>query len=594
MIGTTVGHYRILAPIGEGGMGTVYRGEDTMLQRQVAIKVLRPELSKEKALVERFRTEAVALARLNHPNIAAVYGLIQERSQYYMVLEYVDGETLEAIVARRGALPWLQAVQIAKDTLGALDHAHRMGVVHRDLKPSNLMLTRGGELKVMDFGIARMAGTSRHTEYGRIVGTPLYMSPEQLRGEEVDGRSDVYSLGVVLYELLTGREAFQADSDYALLMAQLNQMPVPASRFVASLPTELEATLTRSFEKDKANRWTSASAFRRALNAIVPEPATEDVPFEPKNAGPTRVSDQAQSSAPTRIASDQSVAPTRIAETGRNQPAKRGAGLAAFFQSRVGIGVGMVAVTAMALAAILKRGPTAGPGPTAPPANQPLGPATPPPPVMPAAAPAPPAPRPAVPIAANFGAVVEEPRPRPAGPPSAGYGEIVEPGAKANRPRGSQPNPSRPPSSAAPEPGPLPTAPKAPAPPPASANSAGEPTAGAATPVAFGTGITEIAGWLKAKDVVAVKRTFAGDEATETGLVKLLEEFPVALEKETLVGPAETQGNRATAEYSATLRWRSSFGNTRKVPVRIVLTLGHDSGTWRLTSWRFATNPELK
>ena len=233
---TRVGQYRLLEQIGEGGMGAVFRGEDTMLQRQVAIKVLRPELAQQKALVERFRTEAVALARLNHPNIATVYGLLHEQGQYYMVLEYVDGETLEKRLQRRGRLPWAAAVQIAKDALAALDHAHRMGVVHRDLKPSNLMVNRAGQLKVMDFGIARLAGTSRHTEYGRIVGTPLYMSPEQLRGEEVDGRSDVYSLGVVLYELLTGREAFEADSDYALLMAQLNTMPPPPSRYVIDLP----------------------------------------------------------------------------------------------------------------------------------------------------------------------------------------------------------------------------------------------------------------------------------------------------------------------------------------------------------------------
>ncbi len=265
MIGMVLGPYRVAARLGEGGMGTVYRAVDQMLQRDVAIKVLRADLAKQQTLVQRFRTEAVALARLNHPNIATVHGLLDHGRSLVMVMEFVDGETLEAILAREGRLPADHAVHLCRDVLAALHHAHAMGVIHRDLKPANLMISKAGMVKVMDFGIARMAGTNRHTEFGRVIGTPLYMSPEQLRGEEVDGRSDVYSLAIVLYELLTGCEAFRADSDYAILMAQLTQLPEPPSRLVRSLPVGLDEVVLKALQKARADRYQSAAEFREAL-----------------------------------------------------------------------------------------------------------------------------------------------------------------------------------------------------------------------------------------------------------------------------------------------------------------------------------------
>lgn len=586
MIGTTVGQYRILARIGEGGMGAVYRGEDTMLQRQVAIKVLRPELAKQKVLVDRFRTEAVALARLNHPNIAAVYGLLQEKGQLYMVLEYVDGETLEAIVARRGPIPWNRAVQVAKDTLAALDHAHRMGVVHRDLKPSNLMLSRSGQLKVMDFGIARLAGTSRHTEFGRIVGTPLYMSPEQLRGEDVDGRSDVYSLGVVLYELLTGREAFQADSDYALLMAQLNQMPVPASRYVPDLPVELETVLTRSLEKPKSERWTSASAFRRALTGIVPEQITEEQPLGVIPAGPTRVVDQPSLAAPaaqvpaTRLAALPSVPATRLADLLDDspqrvvEPAPSGSGT----RLRRGLGLGAGALTVVAIAVLAARPRPRVVEPPAPPPVAVPAPTPAPPPVVPASTA-----KPAVPVASNFGQVVGERPKQNANAPAPGYGQVVgadEPARRGDKGRIATAEPGPVAVAVAPEPAPPPPAPE-------------EPVDLSGASEAFHAGLREIARALETKNLGAVETSFGGEEATRTALLTLLREFPVLIEKESLAGSSPATGGRAIAEYTATLRWRSSFGNTRKVPVRIVATFGRDGASWRLRSWRFAGRPDL-
>jgi serine/threonine-protein kinase len=607
---TRVGQYRLLERIGEGGMGAVFRGEDTMLQRQVAIKVLRPELSKQKTLVERFRTEAVALARLNHPNIATVYGLLQEEGQYYMVLEFVDGQTLESMLSKRGALPWREAVRIAKDTLAALDHAHRMGVVHRDLKPSNLMLNRLGQVKVMDFGIARLAGTSRHTEYGRIVGTPLYMSPEQLRGEEVDGRSDVYSLGVVLYELLTGREAFQADSDYALLMAQLNTMPEPASRYVPGIPVDLETALQRSLQKAKTDRWKSAADYRRALNTILPEPVTKPteevlVPIQPQSPAKetvvaieddapaptvpvaetgetpvTRLADPAPVPAtrlasppvgPTRVAVDPEVGPARMPVESR--PRRRTAVLA---------GAGLVA--AIAVWAITRPSrPTVPPAPPPSPALE----------TRPAPPPPTPAPGP-VTVAANPPVTVE--RPSPPAPPPTNFGEIVEPGAPPRAKTPAQP----------PRGGPNPPAPPPPAPPPATGGKppvAPEPPPVVATPEpgtgadlsaeapAFKAGLARIAGWLKGKDAAAVERTFTGAE--KEALLKLVRQFPVEIEKDAFANASAAGANRAAAEFTATLKWRSSFGATRRVPVKIAASYVSEGGSWSLTSWRFLGKIDL-
>ena len=188
MIGRTIGNYRIDGKLGEGGMGTVYHGIDVMLDRAVAIKVLRPELATKDAVVERFRTEAVNLAKLSHPNIATLYSLLSEGDELFMVLEFVRGETLDATMRRRGALPIEEALPAFCQVLDGIDHAHELGIVHRDLKPANIMVTDRGTLKVLDFGIARLFGSSRLTRAGNIVGTLEYMPPEQVRGSG-DGRA---------------------------------------------------------------------------------------------------------------------------------------------------------------------------------------------------------------------------------------------------------------------------------------------------------------------------------------------------------------------------------------------------------------------
>ena len=268
MIGTQLGNYRVVARLGEGGMGTVYRAVDTMLDRDVALKVLRPELALQAALVERFRAEAIALARLRHEHIAALYGLDRQGDEFVMVMEYVSGETLEARLKREGRLRWEDALPIMRGVLDALGHAHVRGVVHRDIKPANVMIDADATVKVMDFGIARLMGENRQTRAGVAIGTPSYMAPEQLRGEDVDGRTDLYAAGALLFELLTGRVAFEADSDYSLMMQQLNEPPAAPSSITAGVPRALDAVVARAMAKKPAQRFATASDFARALDNI--------------------------------------------------------------------------------------------------------------------------------------------------------------------------------------------------------------------------------------------------------------------------------------------------------------------------------------
>lgn len=270
-----LGKYRIQERLGEGGMGTVWRARDELLDRDVAIKELRADLAGHEALAERFRAEAVALARLAHPGIAALHGLERDADRFYMVMEYVPGATLEAIVQREGPLPWDRAASLCALVCDGLGHAHQQGVVHRDVKPANVMLTPSDAVKVMDFGIARMAGQSRQTRHGSTIGTPHYMAPEQLRGEEVDGRADVYALGAVLFELISGRVPFDADSDYKLMMMQLHDAPPRASGAVAGVPSAIDRIIARAMAKDPADRFQTAGAFRDALmEAVRSAPAT--------------------------------------------------------------------------------------------------------------------------------------------------------------------------------------------------------------------------------------------------------------------------------------------------------------------------------
>jgi len=267
MIGRRIGSYTILAKLGEGGMGAVWRGVDTMLDRPVAIKVLRPELASDAEVVERFRTEAVTLAKLSHPGIATVFAFIREGSELFLVMEFVEGETLDDVLRRDGPFPWPRAARLACNALDAIHAAHVAGVIHRDLKPENIMITRSGGLKIMDFGIARVIGTTRLTRVGHLVGTLHYMSPDQIRGAEPDARSDIYSMGVVLFEMVTGKLPFTSSSEYSLMRAHLEDSPPPPRSFVPDLPDGLNDAILRSLAKEADDRWPSAAEFRAVLEA---------------------------------------------------------------------------------------------------------------------------------------------------------------------------------------------------------------------------------------------------------------------------------------------------------------------------------------
>jgi serine/threonine-protein kinase len=264
MVARTIGKYRFVEKVGRGGMGTVYRAVDETLERDVAVKVLNSEIT-EPEVLKRFRTEALTLARLNHPGIAVVYDLHQQDGDLFMVMEFVRGETFQQLSERRGQLPLDQAIALGSQALDALAYAHRLGIVHRDLKPSNLMLTDRGQVKVMDFGIARIVGSEHLTGDGSMMGTPAYMSPEQVRGDEVDGRADLYSMAVVLYRLLAAKLPFEADTAIAFAQKQLYDPPTPITEARPDLPALCEAVLTRALEKLPRNRFQTAEEFKEAL-----------------------------------------------------------------------------------------------------------------------------------------------------------------------------------------------------------------------------------------------------------------------------------------------------------------------------------------
>jgi serine/threonine-protein kinase len=263
-----IGQFEIQELLGEGGIGQVYAARDTVLDRMVAIKSLRAELLSDKSFVARFRGEAKNLALLSHPNITTLYTLLEEGGSLYMVMEMVRGQTLEAILEQRGApFTTQEALAIVAQAADGLSYAHEMGIVHRDIKPANLILTNTGLLKIMDFGIARAQGTQRMTRDGSIVGTLAYMSPEQCRGQEVDGRTDQYSLGIVLYEMLTGKVPFDATTDYELMQAHINSPPEWPSRRVPGIAPHAEKALMKALSKKPHDRFPTLTVFKEALGA---------------------------------------------------------------------------------------------------------------------------------------------------------------------------------------------------------------------------------------------------------------------------------------------------------------------------------------
>ncbi len=298
-IGQTIGNWRIDDKIGEGGCGQVFRGVDVMLDRPVALKVLHPRLASRSDIAERFRVEAHAMARLAHPNVATVYSFHREDEACVLVMEFVEGDTFEALLKREGPMPAQRALPLIRQALDGVHHAHREGIVHRDLKATNLMLNGAGVVKVMDFGIAQVLGQNGEGD-SRPVGTPEYMSPEQVRGEPLDGRADVYALGVLLFKLLTGRLPIRGDTPNDVMRAQLEDPPRPIRVLAPTLPESVAVVVERAMAKRADDRFADAAAFREELERVEPDAKTEppevvaEHPAEPSGdsdseIGPTQV-----------------------------------------------------------------------------------------------------------------------------------------------------------------------------------------------------------------------------------------------------------------------------------------------------------------
>jgi serine/threonine protein kinase len=281
------GRYRLDQLIARGGMASVWLGRDELLGRRVAVKTLHPDLAHDEALRGRFRQEAVAAAGLTHPNIVATYDTGDDAGTAFIVMELVDGESLRQLLDRRKVLDPPEACAIAHQVAGALEHAHRMGIVHRDIKPANVLVPREGPVKVTDFGIAKATGGADFTRTGTVVGTARYLSPEQVQGLPTDGRTDVYALGLVLYEMLAGRPAYSGDSEMATAVARLTGPPTPIELVRPGISPALASVIEQALQPDPAHRIPSAGAFDQALQRAASGAATTR-PAAPPGATGTR------------------------------------------------------------------------------------------------------------------------------------------------------------------------------------------------------------------------------------------------------------------------------------------------------------------
>jgi serine/threonine protein kinase len=290
-MGARLGHYEILTQIGRGGMGEVYRGRDLNLDREVAIKVLPAAVAENATRRARFEREARVISQLSHPNICAIYDVGEQDGVAFLVMEYIDGETLEHRL-RAGALPWPTALQSGIQIASALAHAHEHGIAHRDLKPANVMLS-GSSVKLLDFGIAKLirdddrgaeTGTISITGDHKFVGTPNYMSPEQLEGRPVDGRADIFALGALLYEMVTGRKAFEGASVASVTAAVIKTEPPPISSVTKEgpiAPEALDHVVRQALAKEPDERWQTAHDLEHELRWVGENPVREPARSRP-------------------------------------------------------------------------------------------------------------------------------------------------------------------------------------------------------------------------------------------------------------------------------------------------------------------------
>ncbi|MGE0711385.1 MAG: protein kinase [Planctomycetota bacterium] len=268
MIGRQVGDYRIVAELGEGGMGMVYKGQHAHLGQIVAVKSLHPTLMSNQAAKDRFEREAQALARLNHPNIIGLMNFINDSNGCFIVMEFAEGEDLENKLQRMGLIPPPQCIPWFIEACRGLDYAHKQGIIHRDIKPSNIIVHPSGTTKLLDFGTAKLVDAQRLTQQGMTLGTVIYMSKEQLLGKPLDARSDVYSLGVTLYECVTGQLPFYDEEERKLVVKIAKEEPIPPRQHYPGISTELEGIILKAMAKEPAQRFQSAREMEQALAGL--------------------------------------------------------------------------------------------------------------------------------------------------------------------------------------------------------------------------------------------------------------------------------------------------------------------------------------
>ncbi len=278
LVGKVIGNrYEILEKIGEGGMATVYKARCNILKRYVAVKVLREEFTTDEEFIKRFNTEAQAAASLTHPNIVSIFDVGHEENIYYIVMELIQGKTLKAIINEDGVLPWKWSLNIAIQVASALETAHRNSIVHRDIKPHNIIITEDGIAKVTDFGIAKAVSNSTITAFGTTIGSVHYFSPEHARGGYTDAKSDIYSLGVVMYEMLTGRVPFDADTPVSIALKHMQEKPVEPIKLNPSIPLSINKIIMKAMEKEATLRYQSATEMLKDLSMALKNPEGEFV-----------------------------------------------------------------------------------------------------------------------------------------------------------------------------------------------------------------------------------------------------------------------------------------------------------------------------
>ena len=289
IIGKTIANrYEIISKTGVGGMATVYKAKDKVLNRDVAVKVLKDEFTTDEEFVKRFNSEALAAASLTHPNIVSIYDVGNENEIYYIVMELVRGKTLKQIITEEGVLPWKWSVNIAMQIASALETAHKNNIVHRDIKPHNIIITEDGVAKVTDFGIAKAVSNSTITAFGTTIGSVHYFSPEQAKGGYTDAKSDIYSLGVVMYEMLTGKVPFDADTSVSVALKHMQEPPIPPMEINKNIPKAVNDIILKAMEKEPMARYQTATAMLRDLSKALKDPEGEFVEEEDIDDGLTR------------------------------------------------------------------------------------------------------------------------------------------------------------------------------------------------------------------------------------------------------------------------------------------------------------------